>query len=568
MSDNFNIDDLFEESLGGLKQKPKEMSWDNIEQEIDSTTPAEIHFDNLVASSMAGFTATPSAEAWNNISSDLDNLDILNKEFDAKVESSINNMHPQASTNVWSNIEKELDAIDAIKIAERKRFIGWFGAASAVIAMFLYFSIQFQPTFNTSKKQNVFFQKSTVDKSSNLKNNTTNKSNEVLIASNSDVITSNSSAKTTKDNIIIEDNIPEESFDETNIIADNSTIVNISNSNKENNNLITPQKEIIEEQETVLINESINLNNISESYTENVDFDNTINESMAFKNDINNNQFLSDNERTIAMNLPLSPRMKSIKAATGFSLDLFAGPEYIHSPNSIIYTEGDDILVHKTSSYITDYSIGANLKYHYNNLFIQSGLTYSNFGNIYNYNKSNELHDTTGGFASYIINTNYTYDTLSWEDDPLNPGTLVPVLESHVETDTVFTAWNSMDSTYYTNESAKSENRYRYIEIPFMIGYQYGIKNWSFNIAAGASYGFKVAEKNTYYDNSNIANKTYSPYSDSNINGIISLGIAYAIGDKISLILQPTYKTNLIDITAHSTKYHSITMRFGINVKL
>jgi hypothetical protein len=125
-----------------------------------------------------------------------------------------------------------------------------------------------------------------------------------------------------------------------------------------------------------------------------------------------------------------------------------------------------------------------------------------------------------------------------------------------------------MDSTYYSNVSAKSENRYRYIEIPLMLGYQYGLKNWSFNISAGASYGFKVAEKNTYYDYDNITYKSNSPYSDSNINGIISLGIAYAIGNKISVVLQPTYKTNLIDITAHSTKYHSFTLRLGVNVKL
>jgi hypothetical protein len=565
MSDIFDIDDLFEESLGSLKQKPNEMLWDSIEQEIDSTTPAEIHFDNLVASSMAGFTATPSAETWNNINSDLDNFDILNKEFDKKVESSINNMHPQASANVWHNIEKELDAIEAIKIAERKRFVSWFGAASAVIAIFLYFSLQFQPSFNINKKHNVFFQKSSIN-NGELKTITNNKSNEVLTPSNSPVIASNSkiissNTKTTKEDISIENKNSHNSIDETNIIANNSTIANLSNNNKENNS-ITTQKGEVEEQE-------ISLSNISKPYTENVvDFDNTINESMTSRNNMNNNHLLSNNERTIAMNLPLSPSVSSIRAATGFSLDLFAGPEYIYSPNSITYTEGDDILVHKTSSYITDYSIGANLKYHYNRLFIQSGLTYSNFGDIYKYNKSNELHDTTGGFASYIINTNYTYDTLSWEDDPLNPGTLVPVLQSHVETDTVFTAWNSMDSVYYSNESAKSENRYRYIEIPIMLGYQYGIKNWNFNIAAGASYGFKIAEKNTYYDNKNITNKTYSPYSDSSINGIISLGVAYAIGDKISLVLQPTYKTNLIDITAHSTKYHSFTMRFGINIKL
>ena len=157
MSDNFNIDELFADSLGGMKQKPKEMSWDNIEQELDSSTPSEIQFDNMVAASMAGFSVNPSTGVWNNIDSKLNNIDALNKDFDSKVKESMENMNPQASKSVWSNIEQELDAMDAYRLAERKRFVSWFTVAGTVAAVFVYFMLQIQPRINFRNEKNIYF---------------------------------------------------------------------------------------------------------------------------------------------------------------------------------------------------------------------------------------------------------------------------------------------------------------------------------------------------------------------------------------------------------------------------
>jgi len=559
MSDNFNIDELFEDSLGGLKQNPKEMSWDNIEQELGSSTPSEAQFDELVAASMAGFSVKPSNSAWSNIDSKLDDIDNLNTEFDSKVEDSYNNNYPQASKSVWSNIEQELDAMDAYRIAERKRFVSWFAAAGSVAAVFIYFILQIQPSINFRNKQSQLVNKFEIR-------------NNINVPKQETIAETVSVEKTTTNNEIIVENIQ---IDNNQVIINNKnvqasskvnsdikkSIVIDENENAENNNDIV-QNEIEESIDIVISNKSNSQNNVG--------FDNAINEAMMQKNIINNDKLLSSYASLSGSAQPLPTSIRSINAVTGFSIDLFGGPEYIHSPSEIVFKEGDNISIVKKSAYITDYSFGANIKFHYNKFFAQSGMVYSNFGDAYSLNQNNEIHDTSGGYYSYNINTHYTYDTLGWDDDPLNPGVLVPILVGNLHTDTIITDWNSMDSLSYQNEFASAETRYRYIEIPLMLSYQLQYKDWSFLASAGASYGFKVADKAVYTSDNTLKNhdKISSPYSNSNINGIVSIGIAYAISNKISVVLQPTYKTNFTGLTAQSTKYHSLSIRCGINVKL
>jgi len=562
MSDNFNIDELFEDSLGGMKQKPKEMSWDNIEQELDSSTPSDTQFDNMVAASMAGFSAKPSASAWNGINKKLDDFDVLNKDFDTKVEESMNNMHPQASKSVWSNIEQELDAIDAYRIAERKKFISWFSVAGAVAAIFIYFMLQIQPSINFRNRQSQLINKSSID---NLSIASTNNS-AIVTKNESNNENSNSLRSVISEDNIIEKSIPKSITNNKNKIENEDLVLNSLNQNSNNTETeMTSNEKVIENNTVVNLEESTEV----EAYSNN-SFNSIINDKMSDNNSFSNDRYLeiAASNPTSYKSLPIS--MRAIKASTGFSIDIFGGPEFIHSPTEITFNEGDNISVEKKSAYIKDYSFGANIKYHYNNMFIQSGLVYSNFGDVFSLNQENEIHDTSGGYYSYDINTYYTYDTLRWEDDPLQPGVLVPVLSSNLHTDTVITGWNSSDSLCYENELASAETRYRYIEIPLMFGYQLAYKDWGFLVSAGASYGFKVADKAEYTSSNKLSelDKLSSPYSDSNINGIVSLGLSYAISDKISVVLQPTYKTNLTGFTAQSTRYHSLSIRCGINVKL
>ena len=577
MSDNFNIDELFENSLGGMKQKPKEMLWDNIEQELDLSTSSEIQFDNMVAASMAGFSVKPSSNAWSDINTKLDNIDSLNKEFDSNVEESINNMRPQASKTVWDNIEQELDAIDAYRIAERRKFVSWFTAAGTVAAVFIYFMLQIQPNINyRNRRQSQLVNKSVIDdlkqNSSRLTNNSEYSNHSENIVINKKRIISNKTTNANSELTIVDKSIFETGASEINPTYRN----NIGGFNEEkigiNGNIVDVNKEKVVEEIYIVENNS-ETGMIATSaiaiVTDN-SFSNIVNRRMKSNNQINYDKCLAGTTSSTVSFQSIPTSIRASGASTGFSFDLFGGPEYIHSPSEITYNEADNILVKKKSAYIKDYSFGANIKYNFNKLFIQSGLVYSNFGDILSLNQKNELHDTSGGYYSYNINTYYTYDTLRWDEDPLQPGVLVPVLSSNMHTDTVITNWNSTDSLCYENELASAETRYRYIEIPLMVGYQLAYKNWGFLLSAGASLGFKVSDEAEYTSNNKLSDldKLSTPYSDSNINGIVSLGLSYSISDKISFILQPTYKTNLTGFTAHSTRYQSISIRCGINVKL
>ncbi len=558
MSDNYNIDELFVDSLGGLKQNPKEMSWDNIEQELNSSSPSDIQFDNLISASMAGFSVNPSNNVWSGINKNLDNIESLNNAFDTKVKESMSAMNSQASASVWQNIEQELDALDAYRIAERRRFLSWFTATGAIAAMFIYFILQLQPHINFNKSRPQLVNINAINKP------LAPKSNLVI---NSEKHNKHDYASINKN---IRDNISEK-----NKVLKNTNI----NKKKKVTNVKTNSKKpkAINNITSLAINNGLYNNDVEklsiytkDDFSNNEIFNKSLDEKMTFNNYVNNENLLNKLSPLSSNNQSLPLNTRIIRATTGFSIDLFGGPEYINSFDEIVYNEGDNISIKKKTTYIADYSFGANLKYHYNNWFLQSGLAYSNFGDIYSLSQENVLHDTSGGFYSYNINTYYTYDTLSWEDDPLQSGVLVPVLSSSLHTDTVITNWNSTDSISYENEFANAETRYRYIEIPLMLGYQLLHNNWSFLISAGGSYGFKVADEAVYTSNNKLSglDEVSSPYSSSNINGIISLGITYSVNNKISLILQPTYKTNLTGFSTNYTRYHSLSLRCGINVKL
>ena len=262
--------------------------------------------------------------------------------------------------------------------------------------------------------------------------------------------------------------------------------------------------------------------------------------------------------------------MKSLYAATGFSLDLFAGPEFIKNSHMNKPAEGSPVMIDNIAPTISAPSLGANVKFHYNRFFIQSGLTYSSYGEKNSYQTTSELHDTSDSHYTYGINTYHTYDTIGWIDDLFQPGVVVPHLSATLHTDTVSSTWNTIDSAYYMYKKDIAKNRYHYIEIPIMIGYQFEYKSWSLSTAGGLSYGFRVAQAGSYISDNQLKSidNENSPYSNGVINGIVSIGLGYAITDEISLMVQPTYKTNLSELSASSVNYQSISLRLGVNIKL
>jgi hypothetical protein len=267
-----------------------------------------------------------------------------------------------------------------------------------------------------------------------------------------------------------------------------------------------------------------------------------------------------------------SIHFKSLNSATSFSLDVYYAPEFIIDNTPVQDVDYPSLSTKKSTNVFSDYSLGMNLKFHYNNIFVQSGFSFGSFIEDINYNILNELHDTSASYYTYEIKTTHTYDTIGWTDDPLQAGVIVPILRSNINTDTLNSTWNKVDSVSYVLGDKKIENRYKYIEIPLMLGYQHQFGNWKISFGMGAAYGFKVAENGTNtIDNDGFITKitnVKTPYFDNRINGIVSLGLSYSISPQLSLILQPTYRTNLMSANDKSLAYHNFSLRAGLNYKL
>ncbi len=539
------IDDLFENSLDGFKVKPTMSAWDKLSQELDAVDKADASFDTEVNNLMSDFKVQPSSSVWEGLEHHLEAAAVAAASFDEATKETMNDFSQQPSESVWNNIASELDYIDAAKYEANKRFALWFSISTAIAASLLFLFMQL-PSFNLYNSQ-----------SQNCPLVNKNMNNDVFVYTNNiSTKKDNTSIDAEKDNIITKENVSSKKNNSEEITGNYNNNIE----NKKSITAVSTTKTSSNKNDMVIITENSDIDNINiaeykDVAIKNMPSKNLILHSGLSQSDITNNYDI---------------RLKSLKAATGFSLDLFVGPELIVNTIDQNSSVGDQAILEEVKPICTDFTFGANAKFHYNKFFIQSGLNYSNYGEQRLYQNNIEMHDTSGGFYTYNINSYITYDTIGWVDDPLQPGGISPVLSATLNSDTVGKHWNSQDSIYYDFKKYSVKNRYRYIEIPIMLGYKMEHKNWSISLAAGISYGFKIAEQGKYINNGilNTAFNSSSPYSGFITNGIVSLGVSYNLTNKISIILQPTYKTNLQELNNISASYHNVSMRMGLNILL
>jgi len=273
-----------------------------------------------------------------------------------------------------------------------------------------------------------------------------------------------------------------------------------------------------------------------------------------------------DNEDALA----LVPSPSGIYRSTGWSLDGFIGPALITSNDNYIAEQVEAGYQIDNKPQIITPNVGLNIKYHINNWFIKSGIAYSEFGENRNYLQDIELHDTNG-YSKQNIYQYYTYDTTGWVNDPNNPGVLIPVFDAIYHSDTTC-SWVSRDSVYYEHIDIYAQNRFRYIEVPIMLGYEFRLKNIGLEVATGISIGFRVNSSGKFlnYNNDLVdVNPSNNPYSNMMMNYILSVGVKYHLTNRFSIIAQPIYKTNLNSIIESNfgsdTRYTSIGLNVGVN---
>ena len=259
----------------------------------------------------------------------------------------------------------------------------------------------------------------------------------------------------------------------------------------------------------------------------------------------------------------------SMKVEKKFSISFSLGTNYIMKQNSILDPSQGMAPNPQNSQTLEDCIVSLPLdlrvNYNLNNKFsLSTGINTASLGEKIDYNHVQE---------NYMV-----YDS-NFIDTVCNIGTFhIPYYD--LNTNQMDTAIYSvmMDTSYWVNESYEEEsinnynvqNRYTYLNIPFMIGYQFKIKNISIGLRAGGAVGFRINNSNGMYYNSNIQGLHSFKAKKTIYNIVTTASVGYQF-KKIEMFIEPKYWFNLTNSVLKSDidhKYHVLGLNIGVSLKI
>ena len=259
----------------------------------------------------------------------------------------------------------------------------------------------------------------------------------------------------------------------------------------------------------------------------------------------------------------------SMKVEKKFSISFSLGTNYIMKQNSILDPSQGMAPNPQYSQTLEDCIVSLpldlRLNYNLNNKFsLSTGINTASLGEKIDYN---DVHE------NYMV-----YDS-NFIDTVCNIGTFhIPYYD--INTNQMDTAIYSimMDTSYWINESYEEEsinnynvqNRYSYLNIPFIIGYQFKIKNISIGLRAGGAVGFRINNSKGMYYNSNIQGLHSFKAKKTIYNIVTTASIGYQF-KKIEMFIEPKYWFNLTNSILKSDidhKYHILGLNIGVALRL
>ena len=259
----------------------------------------------------------------------------------------------------------------------------------------------------------------------------------------------------------------------------------------------------------------------------------------------------------------------SMKVEKKFSISFSLGTNYIMKQNSILDpSQGmapNPQYSQTLEECIISLPLDLRVNYNLNNKFsLSSGINTASLGEKIDY---------------YNVNENYMVYDSNFIDTVCNIGTFhVPYYD--INTNQMDTAIYSlmMDTSYWVNESYEEEsinnynvqNRYTYLNIPFMIGYQFKINNINIGLRAGGAVGFRINNSNGMYYNSNIQGLHSFKAKKTIYNIVTTASIGYQFKN-IEMFIEPRYWFNLTNSILKSEidhKYHVLGLNIGVSLKI
>ena len=259
----------------------------------------------------------------------------------------------------------------------------------------------------------------------------------------------------------------------------------------------------------------------------------------------------------------------SMKVEKKFSISFSLGTNYIMKQNSILDpSQGmapNPQYSQTLEECIISLPLDLRVNYNLNNKFsLSSGINTASLGEKIDY---------------YDVHENYMVYDSNFIDTVCNIGTFhVPYYD--INTNQMDTAIYSlmMDTSYWVNESYEEEsvnnynvqNRYTYLNIPFMIGYQFKINNINIGLRAGGAVGFRINNSNGMYYNSNIQGLHSFKAKKTIYNIVTTASIGYQFKN-IEMFIEPRYWFNLTNSILKSDidhRYHVLGLNIGVSLKI
>ncbi len=553
---NNKLDDMFKSALEDYSQEPSPKLLNVLNKKMFFKDIARFNFRNLFSKSIIKYssyvvisvsTFVASYYLINNNKTDNKNSNQIISQSQINTQNhntsdTLNNNIRNISSN--NSLENKTTINDSLN-NNQKNILNNKNEANTVI--------------NNSTHQNSLkkIEPNLSDKNTTDNKNTVNNTTQTDLNKNKLSSKGNSKNKPNGNNISDKKNLDISASDSKNKFES----IKILEEKNKNKNTIDNNKNIYNTSDLKNINYKITLLQPKPAFTIKNDGENTSSDFIP----INDN-----NKETIKKN-----NTKSKYIFPKYAIEVYGGGDYVNkilsSPLNTYINERN-----KTEKSIYTYNFGADIKYTLKNTFIQAGVNKSIVGENVVITTISKLLDSSASHFNYQYHQIIHIDTIGWIPvwDSIHRDS-IPILDS-VIFNTVDSNWVSVYDSVNKENKYNIKNRINYIEIPVLIGFNFGNSPLRFNVATGVSFGFLTNSKGKlirpYTNDVSDFNKTYFPFNKIIYNYILRAGCFYIINERWSIFMRGSFKYNINSIFDKSypvnQKYYTIGIQGGISVNL
>lgn len=233
------------------------------------------------------------------------------------------------------------------------------------------------------------------------------------------------------------------------------------------------------------------------------------------------------------------------------------------SPSSISTTHADwkENVDYRSESETARLShhLGVNVRYHYKNWFVQSGLHHYTFRD--KVVQDMEMLQVNPFVTTILSTTDYYSEVITgYIHSPIDS---IPVFDLVLDSTVVTEQQETYYDSTYVRRTTGYTNTISYLEIPLMLGYEFSYRSMFVDVSAGFAYSRRI-DQQVQYPNRELSQLTDPDVSASlmrnhSLSMSLGLGLGYRLSNSTSVILSPVYQYQL---QSNLTKDHPVVQRY------